>query len=286
VAFKDLLVYLDQSDSALARLRPAADLASRHASRLTALFVREPSEAQSELHRAAELGLVTAADLDRLDAGTRETIDAMAERLRLAFEALVHEHAFPYEWRPVNGPASSVVHQHARLADLCIVGWRQTSGGAPAENTISEQLLFDTGRPVLFIPTAGSFTTLGRHIVVAWDSSWPAARAVHDALPLIERAERTTVITINPAVMERHGAPPVAQLVEHLRRHNAKVDAFALSDVPAAAIADTLQAEAGVRGADVIVAGAFGHPKLWETLLGGVTRNLLDRMRLPVLMSH
>jgi len=121
----------------------------------------------------------------------------------------------------------------------------------------------------------------------AWNSSRPAARAVSDALPLIERSERTTVLTANPAAfMQRHGALPADHMVEHLRRHGATTDLVMLDNVPAGSVADAPQDKARELGADLIVAGAFGHPKLWEKLLGGVTRNLLDRMSMPLLMSH
>jgi len=153
--------------------------------------------------------------------------------------------------------------------------------------TFSEELLFVTGRPVLFIPPVPLGETLGRHIAVAWNSSRPAARAVNDAMPLIERAERTTVLTVNPAVfIDRRGALPLDQMVEHLKQHGASTDLVRLGNVPARSIADALQAKAREVGADLLVAGAFGHARLWEKLLGGVTRELLDRMNLPIFMSH
>jgi nucleotide-binding universal stress UspA family protein len=104
---------------------------------------------------------------------------------------------------------------------------------------------------------------------------------------LIERSERTTVITVNPAFfINRHHALPTERMVEHLRRHGAATDLVEIENVPAGSIADALQNKAREIGADLLVAGAFGHPKLWEKLLGGVTRDLLDRMALPVFMSH
>ena len=287
MALKDLLVYVDQSDGALARLSLAADLARRHSSRLTALFVRELSETQQEMRRAAELGLVSPADLDQLDTRLVSSIDAAADRLRLPLAALGREHNLDFSWREVDGLASVVVPQHARYADLCMVGRSELPNSASAGYTFSEQLLFVTGRPVLFVPAVGSFATLGRHVVVAWNSSRAAARAVSDALALIERAERVTVLSINPAdFLDRHGAPPLQHMVEHLRCHNAAVEAVAVKNVPTGSIGDALQAEAGRLGADLIVAGAFGHPKLWEKLLGGVTHDLLARMSLPLMMSH
>jgi nucleotide-binding universal stress UspA family protein len=112
-------------------------------------------------------------------------------------------------------------------------------------------------------------------------------RPVNDAIPLIEQSERTTVLTVNPQVfIERHGALPADQMVEHLRRHGASVDIVRLEHIATRAIADALQAKAHDIGADILVAGAFGHPRLWEKLLGGVTRDLLDGMKFPIFTSY
>jgi nucleotide-binding universal stress UspA family protein len=86
--------------------------------------------------------------------------------------------------------------------------------------------------------------------------------------------------------MGRHEGPPGEQMIEHLKRHGATVDAVRIEDVPRGAIADQLQSEAQARWADLIVAGAFGHPRLWEKMLGGVTNDLIGSMRLPIFMSH
>jgi nucleotide-binding universal stress UspA family protein len=91
----------------------------------------------------------------------------------------------------------------------------------------------------------------------------------------------------NPsATIDRHGALPGERIVAHLRRHGASADAILLDGVPSDSIADTLQAQAHSLGADLIVAGAFGHPRLWEKLLGGVTYDLLANMSMPIFMSH
>jgi nucleotide-binding universal stress UspA family protein len=285
MALKDLLVYVNQTESAHLRLRLAADLASRHGSPLTALFVWEWTPLQEEERSKAEMGLVSGEELDRLVRSTETSIGGAAERLRSTLDHLGREHGLTTEWRSVRGPASIIVPQHARYADLCILGRDGADDDSSQDYTFAEELLFVTGRPVLFIPSVPVGETLGRHIAVAWNSSRPAARAVNDAMPLIERTERTTVLTINPQV-ERRGALPAEQMVEHLRRHGAVTDLIRLDHVPASSIANTLQAKAREIGADLLVAGAFGHPKLWEKLLGGVTRDLLDAMSFPIFMSH
>jgi nucleotide-binding universal stress UspA family protein len=287
MALKDLLVYVDQTENSLVHLRLAADLAIRHGSRLTALYVKEWSRTQLDRRKAAELGLVSAAGLRNLDQRTEASIDAVAGRLRSTLEALTRDHGVQAELRCIDGVASTVVPQYARYADLCILGRDEPEGPASINYTFSEQLLFVTGRPVLFIPPEGSFATLGRHIAVAWNSSRPAARSLNDALPLIERAERTTVLMVNPSgFIDGRDAPPGEQMVEHLRRHGAAADGIRIETVPHGSIADKLQAEAHALGADMIVAGAFGHPRLWEKMLGGVTHDLIARMTLPIFMSH
>jgi nucleotide-binding universal stress UspA family protein len=285
MALKDLLVYVDGTEAALVRLRLAVDLARRHGSCLTVLYVSELSPEQLDELSTAELGLASAEQLDQLNRRLDASIDRAAAPLKSTLQTLENAHDLKTEWRFVKGLASIAALQQARYADLSVLG--HGVDGDSVGYSFSEQLLFVAGRPVLLIPTVGSFSTLGRHIVVAWNSSRPAARAVNDALALIERADRTTVLAVNPAdFIGRHGAPPIEWLVEHLRRHGAAADVVQLENIPAASIGDTLQAEARALGADLVVAGAFGHPKVWEKLLGGVTRDLLARMTLPILMSH
>jgi hypothetical protein len=100
-------------------------------------------------------------------------------------EIFEHERGLKTEWHCLDGLASVVVPQHARYADLSILGHGAPADSDSVEYTFSEQVLFVTGRPVLYIPVSGFFETLGRNIVVAWNSSRAAARAVNDALPLI-----------------------------------------------------------------------------------------------------
>lgn len=287
VALRDLLVYVNQTEGALVRLRLAADLAYRHGSRLTVLYVNQLNCAQIKARNTAELGLASPAQLGTLTRRIHKAIDDAAERLRSALETLGRELAIETEWRCLDGRASVVVAQHARYADLCVLSQDAPAYVASTGYGLSERLLFITGRPVLLVPTSGTFESLGRHVLVAWSSSRASARAVNDALPLIERAERTTVLTVNPTeFIDRHGALPPERMVAHLRRHNASVDGVRLVDIRRGSIADALQTEARKVGADLVVAGAFGHPKIWEKLLGGVTGDLLRGMSLPTLMSH
>jgi len=288
MGLKDVIIYIDKTEEALGRLRLAVDMASRHQSRLTALYIREWSQAQLEQLKTAELGLASATAFSRVVQSIEMSIDRACEELRSSIDTLERESGLTIEFRIVEGPAAIVVPQHARYGDLCILGHYPATVDEPGSFSLSEKLLFTSGRPVLSIPPGWPSRALGRHVAVAWNSSRAAARAVNDALPLIELAERRTIITINPAqFIGRNRALPAEQMVAHLARHgSAPVELVELEHVPEGSIGDVLQAKARELGADFLVAGAFGHPRLWEKLFGGVTRDLLNRMNLPVLMSN
>jgi nucleotide-binding universal stress UspA family protein len=287
MALKDLLVYVDQSERAAECLRLAADLARRHQSRLTALFMREKNPAQLHEQAVAELAQGSADAFAWTKRHIQQAIDEAAERLRTSLEETQAEYGLEVEWLSLDGVGSAVVPQHARFADLCILSQDVSAADNATGYTFSEKLLFVSGRPVVFIPAKGSFETLGRHILVAWNSSRASARAVNDALPLIERADKVTVLAVNPGEFaERHGALPPEKMVEHLRRHGAPARGVWINDIPRGSIAHAVLTEAHGLGADLIVAGAFGQPRAWEKMMGGVTRDLLAGMTLPIQMSY
>ena len=189
MALKDFLVYVDQTEDSLVRLRLAVDLAVRNDSRLTAIFVREWNRDQLDLRKAAELGLVSAAGFDSLDRRIETSIDAVAERLRSTLETLARKHGLVAELRCVDGVASVVLPQHARYADLCILGHDQPEGPASVNYTFAEQLLFVTGRPVFFVPpleiTQDAWPPYRRRLELQ-----PAVGAIAQRRPTADRARR------------------------------------------------------------------------------------------------
>lgn len=287
MALKDLLVWLDQTNRSFVHLRLAADLARRHGSHMTALYVREWNPAQLAHRNTAELAGRPLADVEALDTAVEASIGESALEAHTEIERVAKEYGIEIEWRVADGEASRVLPQYARYADLCVLDAEIPATSTSAGYRFSEEMLFVSGRPVLLVPQASGLTALGAHVAIAWNSSRAAARAVNDALPLLERSERATVIAINPAdFIGRHGSLPLPKLLEHLQRHGIQARSVELSDVPFASIADALQDRALSEGADLIVAGAHGHMWLREMLLGSVTRDLLGSLRLPVMMSH
>ncbi|HWW19439.1 MAG TPA: universal stress protein [Steroidobacteraceae bacterium] len=287
VALRDILVHLDQSERGSVRLRLAVDLAARHGSRLTALYTPEMTPGQMASLRAAELGLASAEAMAKFNQTVHTDTSERRAQLQAALTKLCGGLHLDFDWQEIDGLASIVLPQYARLADLCVVGQDGRVSSESIGYEFSEQLLFVTGRPVLLVPAAGMFSTLGRHIAVAWNASRAASRALHDALPLIERAEKVTVLAADGAHLPRRpGALPVRAIIEHLHRHGVAAELVDINVPPDHSIAAALLAEAQRLSADLLVSGAFGHPRLWEKLLGGVTQDLLRHMNLPVMMSH
>ncbi len=287
MALKDLLVYVDQSNASLGHLELAVDLARRNGSFITALYAREWSPTQLAHRRTAELAGRPLAEVGQIEEAVQGSLDRNAREVRSVLERLASQHHLETEWRMVEGDPGTVLPQHARYADLSILGAEMHSSSTAGGYRFSEEMLFTAGRPVLLVPQAAEGATLGAHVAIAWNSSRSAARAVNDALPLLERSERTTVITLNPSdSIEARGGLPAPRLLEHLRRHGISARPIELSDVPADAIAAALQETARAAGADLLVAGAHGHTWLREILLGSVTRDLLSQLELPVMMSN
>jgi nucleotide-binding universal stress UspA family protein len=287
MALKDLLVYLEPAERSYAHLELAFDLARRNASCLTALFVRDWSPEQLAHRRTAELAGRPLAEMAAITQDAQSSLAQSTLEAHATFQRLASRYGLASHWRVVDGDAHSLLTQQARYADLCILPAQSRAESGSSAYRLCEQTLFSAGRPVLLVPQILHAGTLGAHPAVAWNSSRSAARALNDALPLLERSEKATVIAVNPQeVLTANDARPLAELLEHLQRHGVSAQLLELSDVPAAAIARVLQEKAHAVGADLLVAGAHGHTWLREVLLGSVTRDLLADLTLPVMMSH
>lgn len=286
MSLRDLLVYVEDTGDWRRQFALATDLAIRHRCQLSVAFAAHPSRTQLDGRNAGEMGLVPASDLARFDAETKTAMAAATAAVRAELGAFAKESGLPVRWRPLEWPASASLPQTARYADLCVMSHAAVQDEDALGYTLAEKVLFTAGRPVLMIPHKAIGSALGRHIAVAWNSSRASTRSLNDAIPLIQAAEQITIIVVNPAdYLFRPGAPPIERLMEHLSLHGSNPQLVNLSGVATHAIAATLQSKAQELGADLLVAGAFGHPRVWERLLGGATRDLLDRMEIPVLMS-
>lgn len=197
--------------------------------------------------------------------------------------------AFPIELRALERGASiagAEVAVQARHADLCVM--LRPNGAKPNADRMElfEQTLFGSGRPVLLIPPNWKRAKIGQNVVVGWNGKREAARAIADATPFLESAEKVVVVTVDakPSA-DGCGEAPGVDITAHLARKGVtaelcNVDGLGRPD------GEALLAEARAREADLIVIGGYGRPRLSEWIFGGVTRAILERAHVPVLISH
>lgn len=170
----------------------------------------------------------------------------------------------------------------ARSYDLSVVAQGQPEDDL-AESLVLEAALFSSGRPVLVVPYIQATGLKLDRVMVCWDGSLNAARAVGDALPLLQRAGQVDVVTVE--ARERRNELRGAELAAHLARHKLNVELKSLV-APDSDPADIILSHAADSGADLIVMGGYGHSRLREFVLGGVTCGMLGAMTVPVFMSH
>jgi nucleotide-binding universal stress UspA family protein len=171
----------------------------------------------------------------------------------------------------------------ARRFDIAVVGQAEPNTVAP-EELIAEGALFGSGRPVLVVPYIQKGGLVLDRVMIAWDGSRNAARAVADAMPLLGKAKQIDVVIV--ANDKGKGDEiPGADIAQHLARHDLKVD---LKRVVATEtdVASTLLSHAADTSVDFIVMGGYGHSRLREFILGGATNGMLSSMTVPTLMSH
>ena len=285
MAIKDILVHLDASPRSAVRLALAAGLAGRHGAHLTALYVVElPSAA---LFYGDPSGFADARLVDEMLSKMRETAMVEARRVEQSFGDRIRRDGISGEWRLVEALAADTVALHARYADLTIVGQHDPGDSSIVSATeIAASTLLSSGRPMLVVPYAGPVDRCGETVLVGWKSTREAARAVNDALPLLRQARSVTILAINPEQgIGGDGDVPAADIALHLARHGVKASA-AHTVAKEVSEGDVLLNYADDIGADLIVAGGYGHSRLREFAIGGVTRTLLTTMTVPILLSH
>ena len=225
-------------------------------------------------------------DIPAMAAAEAKKSSTNAEKLLVAFQDAAEKHGVFQERileQCLTSEVPELLVEYARLRDLTIV---PVPEGDYVDQWYAESIIFGSGRPTLIVPhtrkRAGAFAL--DTVVVAWDFSRPASRAVADALPILEKAKRVCVVTVtNEKVIDakRSGA----ELAKHLARHGVDV-ALEAVDAAGRRIGDVLESYVTSHNADLLVMGAYGHSRIREFILGGATKSMLSRPPLPIFLSH
>lgn len=285
MTLKNILLHIDSTRACAGRVDAAIALAREHGAHLTALYcigeIHIEGWAEWPMDLIEEQKSKAAEYAETALAHFREK----AERAGIGYETR-SSHVY------VNRIGEHVA-LHARYADIAILGQTDPDEHPAGGARIVEDVLFSSGRPVLVIPYIGTpgrgrngDLDFGHNVMVAWDAGRESARAVNDAIPMLERARTVEVVAVNPETgLRHHGDEPGADIALHLSRHDINVDVKVV-EARETGTADTILSRISDHGFDLLVMGGYGHGRMREIALGGVTRNILKHMTVPVLMSH
>ena len=248
-----------------------------------------------DIRSDARLGLAA-----RLARGHKASLSAIYEGRKdneaaeKAFKRALKAEGIQGDWQLVTGSLDDLVGRDFRLADLIVVGQHDNAHPPSRDADLPGHLVLASGRPVLIVPYAGEFATVGRRPLIAWDGTREATRAVHDALPILKKSRQVVIYAINPRPRDRKIGTGLAKFLSvhgidaeiHRTRAAIPRDESAVFGRHAIDIGGLLMSAATDFDADLLVMGAYGHSRLRELILGGATQSILHHMTIPVLASH
>ncbi|HSV51944.1 MAG TPA: universal stress protein [Burkholderiaceae bacterium] len=276
-SYQQLLVHLDATGRSRTRLDVARALAQQHGAALTALYAATPSYVAMPYPGGVASDF--AVRIQAID-------DERRGRARAIFDAAARQGEPLAAWSEVDEPpVIGAFAQQALFADLLVLGQHEPSGAesdeVPAD--FAEAVIATSGKPGLIIPYTGTFDRIGETVVIAWNASREAARAVAAALPLLQRARSVHILSWAAPDATVQGAR--LDLNSYLRQHGVRAQWHSDASEPPE-LADLLLSRAFDLQADLLVMGCYGHSRAREWVLGGTSRTVLRTMTLPVLMAH
>lgn len=274
--YRQLLVHLDASTRNVPRLRAARTIAQEHGAALTACYAVTSSYLDAAY--GLEMAPALVETLAQIDAERRE-------RARKAFDIELLEPGPTVAWSELSGIGT--VGEFARqgfYADLLVLGQHDESNPDGTPPDFNEAVILGSGKPALVIPYTGWAGAIGQRVMIAWKETPQAARAVAAALPLLQRARSVHVVEwdTQPETTVKGKA---LDLRSYLRLHQVEADWSSRGDEPEQ-VGEMALSAASDLDADLLVMGCYGHSRVRELVLGGMSRTVLRSMTLPVLMAH
>jgi len=272
MAIKEIVLYVGRDLRYPARQQAAMRLAERFDARIVGVHV---------------LSYPVVAGYMQVDLGAELIEQQMAQaharaaEIRKSFDAAMQREGLSAEWRLIEGNPVAAMALASRYGDLSIVAQPNPQDPWP-EDSMPDELVLAAGRPLLVWPYVGDYAAMGRQVMVAWNGSREAVRALHDAMDFLVGAEKVVVSTVNSPDRSHIAG---ADLAGYLARHGIRAEVHPIT-APDLDAGNAILSAAADFGSDLLVMGAYGHSRLRELALGGVTRHVLKTMTLPVLMSH
>lgn len=279
MSIKTILVHLDNPARASKVLDPAMTLAAAQGAHVVGLHVM-PSLAALPGYGYELPGAV----IDTFDRNNAARAAKLREAFDHALSSVVGVNGSWAQMQSLGSDPASEVLEHARCSDLVVVLQADEAEGATRWE-LGGRLVLESGRPVLMVPHSGKFPTIGKRVLVAWNGSRECARAVFDALPVMQKADEVRILGVGGRANPEGVDLPGAELAATLARHGLRVVTETGKKTPLS-VADELLNVASDTGADLLVMGGYGHSRAREFLFGGVTREIMGHMTVPVLFSH
>jgi len=276
MTYKTILVHLNDSRRAEKVLEPAAQLATRFNAHLIGLHVCSAVPASPIPMASSALGSIVAAE--------RRNSEAIAD----TFKRMTTGQPYVAEWqlqKVSHLDLASVVMERGRAANLIVAGQTDPEWDLSPLMDFPEHVVLESGRPVLVIPYAGRYSTIGRRVVIAWKPARESARAVFDALPLLLGAEAVHILEVKERPDDVSTLAPDTSIAAALARHGIKPE-VRTSIASELSVGDEILSRAADLDADLLVMGAYGHSRFRELVFGGTTRHIARHMTLPTLLSH
>jgi nucleotide-binding universal stress UspA family protein len=276
MAYKTILVCLNEIDRLPQLISVARDLGTKFSAHITGVYVIPGVELVATSAYTAGASFYD---------GNRVYFQNNLSKVKTAFEKAMKQDGLSFGFQEVDSALpqiSSEVVNAGRTADLIVVSATNRDAFSGVEQDFVERLVIAAGRPVLILPSQGEKWPKMEDVIIGWDDSREAARSTFDALPFLLSARRTHIVTIDAA---SRGTVPGAAIAESLDRHGVKGETMNVS-ADGMAISEALMRTARDQGAGLIVLGAYGHNRFAEFILGGATRYMVRNLNLPVLMSH
>jgi len=270
---KTILVQADLGKSFQARMAVATSIAQQHGARIRGLYVIPLFEmAGYSKYSFPKSVLEERSRAEHAEAQAAENV----------FRTCLEDSGVEGEWLVQVGDLCETLCGFSRLTDLLIMGQRDPKG---SDNASPDRVVLRAGRPVMVTPHVAFDEQAGSRVLIAWDGSRESARAVHDALPLLEKATQVDVVTFTEPKSEAAKVASLDAVLAFLQERGVSADGESLV-LNELSVGESLLNRVVDRGANMLVMGGYGQSRLREIVLGGVTRTVLEQSSIPVLMSR
>ncbi|KRB17586.1 universal stress protein [Achromobacter sp. Root170] len=277
--YRRITVHLDHGFDCARRTALALGLAKRHKAELVGVYA---SSAPPQYYYGESVMMSRTLNIMKnLQAQNRGAVQN-------AFLEAAAAADVPAVVRAGESSPSATVALHGRASDLIIVSQQNRDDVEAAhENEFVEQTLLTAGRPVMVLPSSGDFPVVGDRVLLCWDGSREAARALADAAPLLQGASHVVVLTMDEGAATRNvESIPFEDLATYCVAHGIPAPDHVRRDIKGVGVGSTILNAAADYSADLIVMGAYGHSKFREWAMGGATASILKSMTVPIMFSH